>query len=131
MKIKNNKLNLIIAFIGVFLIFIGIGVLAIPFLQLYKDSEDSALQSCILSVEEELTTTLKKNNLRNVIKIEQSWKSLDEKEKFLLLNAVDKEKQYDCYDYLIYEDAINGKSDNLQIFVKDDNGLLKVQIQVK
>lgn len=106
---------------GIFVVFKGY--------QIYRSSEDSAVQSCILSVSQALAETLKKEEVRKVINLSQEWKVLKKNEQDFLFNSIDNPMNLDCGRFAYYTKGQNQSGKELHISARQVNEKIDVFIE--
>jgi hypothetical protein len=107
--------------IGIFVVFKGY--------QIYRSAEDSAVESCILSIRQSLADTLKKEEVRKVISPSQEWRVLNKNEQDFLFNSIDNPKNLDCGRFAYFTAGKTQSGKDLHVSVRQISGKIDVIIE--
>ena len=92
----------------------------------YKESEESAYLSCILSMKSSLIIIIRDDQtLREAIDIGHEWKSLNKNEMDTLFNSPANTKRFDCGNY-----PSSRTGEDLQIAIRQINGRIEMNLQI-
>jgi hypothetical protein len=96
--------------------------------QFYRSVEDTALESCIGSIRQSLSTTLENQEVKRIINPDQEWRVLSKTERNFLLNHTDNPKRYDCANYPFFTEGKTKRGKELQISVRQTDHYVDVII---
>jgi hypothetical protein len=114
--------------LGVFLT-ICISVSLYSGYQTYKSVEAGDTESCILSLQDSLMLTFHKEEVRNVISLNQEWRILNKNEQDFLFNSMNNPRRLDCFRFSNFTEGKSRSGKDLHISARYINELVQVHIE--
>lgn len=95
----------------------------------YFVTKDYAKMSCIVSVEAIMASALSHDHLQDRISLADTWRTLSEEERILLLKTVNKNEKHDCDVESAILDGKSGMGENLRIAVRRRHAFIEVHFE--
>mgnify|MGYP001796252723 CR=1 FL=1 len=116
-------------FILVCLISVIIASIIVAAIYELNEANTSAQKSCIFSVEGAMTLALRSQNYRDKIPSTDTWRTLNDNERALLVNAIETSKNLDCNSG---SPILSGKTPDgevLEIEVRRDGNFIQARLK--